>query len=236
MGPRIDRNTRRQGILLAILGLAALAPLSSPARGETGQAVWDREYQIKAAFVYNFIKFVVGGRFGTDQDKPATDADPNRVIRVGVVGAVPSRKGFLELQGKLAKDKPIEVRFFDSLKEFQDPEKEVLPSHPQMGEMRRCHVLFLCPSEKPFLAALLPPLQTEGILLVGDSPGFLEAGGVINLLIEDKKVRFEINLAAAGRAKLQIRSSLLRLAVRTVEHDHLERQDDEGKQTKSKRS
>jgi len=91
-----------------------------------------------------------------------------------------------------------------------------------MGEIRQCHVLFVCPSEKPFLARILPPVQKAGILLVGDTASFLEAGGTINLVIEEKKVRFEINLAAARRAQLQIRSSLLRLAIRTIEHDSLE--------------
>jgi hypothetical protein len=46
-------------------------------------------------------------------------------------------------------------------------------------------------------------------------------------VIEEKKVRFEVNLAAAARGKLQIRSSLLRLAIRTMEHDQLEKQGNE---------
>jgi hypothetical protein len=57
----------------------------------------------------------------------------------------------------------------------------------------------------------------------------MEDGGIINLVIEEKKVRFEVNLAAARRAKLQIRSSLLRLAIRTLEHDALENQNQENR-------
>jgi hypothetical protein len=52
-------------------------------------------------------------------------------------------------------------------------------------------------------------------------------------VIEEKKTRFEVNLAVAAREKLLIRSSLLRLAVRTIEHDSLERADDEGQEGKN---
>jgi hypothetical protein len=158
------------------------------------------------------------------------------MILVGVIGKLPAKEGFAELQGKLAKNKRIQVRFFRAFADLQDSEQKIPEQHPQMAEIRKCHVLFLCPSEKPFLPRVLPHLQKEGILLVGDAPGFLEAGGIINLVIEEKKVRFEINLAAAGRAKLQIRSSLLRLAIRTIERDQLEGPNDEGKQSGSKKS
>jgi hypothetical protein len=52
---------------------------------------------------------------------------------------------------------------------------------------------------------------------VGEMPGFLEAGGIMNFLMEDNKVRFEVNAAAAKHAKLKIRSQLLRLAKRVIE-------------------
>jgi hypothetical protein len=223
------REIRSQGIHAAILGLFVLSALSSQARGETAQVTLDREYQIKAAFVYNFLKFVVGGRFRPPDGKAGSAVDPNEVLLVGIVGRTPSKESFAGLQGRLAKDKRIEVRYFNGFEDGKDAEQKIPEQHPQMADIRKCHVLFLCPSEKPFLARILPRLQKDGILLVGDTPGFLEAGGVINLLIEEKKVRFEINLAAAARAKLQIRSSLLRLAMRTIEHDSLEGKDDEGK-------
>jgi hypothetical protein len=210
-----------------ILGLLVLWLPLSQARGETAQAALDREYQVKAAFVYNFLKFVVVGRFGAADEKARSDTDPNGTIVVGVCGKVPSKESFAELQGKLVKDKQVKVQFFKGFEDLKDSEEKIPEQHPQMAEIRKCHVLFVCPSEKPFLSRILPPLQKDGILLVGDTPGFLEAGGIINLVIEDKKVRFEVNLAAAARGKLQIRSSLLRLAIRTIEHDQLERQDHE---------
>ncbi len=49
--------------------------------------------------------------------------------------------------------------------------------------------------------------------------GFLESGGIINFVMEEKKVRFEINMTAAKSAKLKIRSQLLRLAKRVIGED-----------------
>jgi hypothetical protein len=240
IGPRIEYHERPGGrrsqrICAALLGLCVLGLSPSFALGETPQAAAEREYQVKAAFVYNFLKFVVGGRFGTLDDKGGSNGDPNEVLRVGIVGRAPSKEGLASLQGKVVKDKRIEVRFFEGLEDRKEADAKTTEPHPQMKELRQCHVLFFCPSEKPFLARLLPALQKDGLLLVGDTPGFLEAGGVINLMIEDKKVRFEINLAAAAREHLQIRSSLLRLALRTIEHDSLEKPDDEGKSHGSKK-
>ena len=216
-------RTRIYILLVAFLALNPALVYGQAAEESASQ----REYKVKAAFVYNFLKFVVGGRFGAAVEKAESDTDPNGTIVVGVCGKVPSQESFAELQGKLAKDKQVKVRFFKGFDDLKDSEQKIPDQHPQMAEIRKCHVLFVCPSEKPFWSKVLPPLQKEGILLVGDTPGFLEAGGIINLVIEDKKVRFEVNLAAAARGKLQIRSSLLRLAIRTIEHDPLEKQGNE---------
>lgn len=190
------------------------------------------DYRVKAGLVYNLLRFVVGGRLGAPDEKAGSNADPNGAILVGVVGKIPSKEGFAELQGKPFRDQHVEVRFFQGFEDLKDAEEKVPEQHPQMAEIRQCHALFVCASEKPFLSRILPPLQREGMLLAGDTPGFLEAGGLINFVIEEKKIRFEINLATAAREKLLIRSSLLRLAVRTIAHDSLERPDDEGREGK----
>lgn len=53
-------------------------------------------------------------------------------------------------------------------------------------------------------------------MTVGETDGFLESGGIVNFLMEDERVRFEINNTAARQAKLKIRSKLLRLAKRVI--------------------
>jgi len=196
----------------------------------------DREYRVKAAFVYNFLKFVEGGRFTPPKEDKRDEgrSDPNIVI--GILGVPPSRPAFEEFTGKTVGSRPLRVRWFRSLGQLRDENEQIPEPHPDLQEIRKCHVLFVCPSENPFLPRILPSLRKDGILTVGDVPMFLEAGGVVNLLIVEKKVRFEINLAAAARARLVIRSSLLRLAVRTIEHDQLEPQKDEGKPGEGKAS
>lgn len=213
-----DGGRRRLRLLLAWCAALLAAWPGAALHAQEGS---DLEYKVKAALVYNFLKFIVGGRLGAPDEKAGSNADPNEAIRVGVVGRIPSKQGFAELQGRPFRDQHLEVRFFPGFEDLKDAEQKVPSLHPQMAEIRQCHVLFVGPSEKPFLARILPPLQKEGLLLVGDTPGFLEAGGTINLVIAEKKVRFEINLAAAARGKLQIRSSLLRLALRTIEHDSM---------------
>lgn len=210
-----------------LLSLALVLLSQRPIWGKAGEdSASNREYKVKAAFVYNFLKFVVGGRFGAADEKPGSDTDPKGTLVVGVCGKVPSKGSFAELQGKLVKNKHLKVQFFKGFDEWKDSEQKIPEQHPQMAELRQCHVLFFCPSEKLFLTRLLPHLQKDGILLVGDTPGFLEGGGTINLRIEEQKVRFEINLAAARRARVEIRSSLLRLAARIVEHDRWEEESD----------
>jgi hypothetical protein len=218
---------RRRLRLLLVCCALVLAAGGAPLYADPAA---DREYKVKAAFIYNFLKFVVGGRFGSADDKAPVASDPDNVLLVGIVGRAPSKEGFQELQGQPVKDRRLKVQFFPGFEDLKDAQGKTPLEHPQLEALKKCQVLFFCPSEKPFLARFLPHLQRDGILLVGDVPGFLEAGGIINLLIEDNKVRFEVNLAAGGREKLQIRSSLLRLAVRTIEHDSLEEQEHEPRQ------
>jgi hypothetical protein len=205
---------RRPRTFLVFLAALAMGLQVAPAWAETDS---DREYKVKAAFVLNFIKFIDGGRLDLAND------DAKAPILVGVVGRLPSVEAFEELAGKEVKGRTIVVRRFQGFEEARDRDGQTPERHPDMDEIRKCHVLFLCPSEKAYLGRILPAVQADGILTVGDVEGFAEAGGVINFVIVDKKVRFEINRAAAARAKLQIRSSLLRLAIRTIEDDELEK-------------
>jgi hypothetical protein len=203
-------------LCLAICVFASLAGVLC-----AGEAA-DREYKVKAAFVYNFLKFVEGGRFTPRTEEKPGKPDPNDVIRIGIMGVPPSRAAFEEFKDKQVAGRPVVLCWIRGFQELADEEGKIPEQHPELDQVRKCHVLFICPSEKSYLSRILPRLQEGGILTVGDTAAFLEAGGAINLLVEEKKVRFEINLAAVARAKLIVRSSLLRLAVRTIEHDGLE--------------
>jgi hypothetical protein len=76
----------------------------------------------------------------------------------------------------------------------------------------RCHMLFIARNTPDAPATDIP--QKRGLLVIGETSGFLNRGGMINLIEVDRRIRFEINQRAATDAGLQISSRLLHLAVR----------------------
>jgi hypothetical protein len=86
----------------------------------------------------------------------------------------------------------------------------------QMEALKQCHLLFICPSEKRNLSEIIDLVKDQGVLTVADTQEFLDTGGIVNFVIEDNKVRFDINLTASEKARLKIRSQLLRLAKKVV--------------------
>lgn len=89
----------------------------------------------------------------------------------------------------------------------------------QMETIKRCHLLFICPSEKNIVNEIIDLVKDQGVLTVADTQEFLDAGGIVNFIIEDNKVRFDINLTASEKAGLKIRSQLLRLAKRVIKDE-----------------
>lgn len=227
-----DENvTRIRGpiLLLAVMCLT----ISGASRVVCAETTSTREYQLKAAFLYNFLMFVENERFDRPDDDDADDdaADSNHPILIGILGKDPFADAFDPLKDRDVRDRQVVVRRLKGFGELADAEGRVPKEHPQLDRLKRCHVLFICSSERQHLAKILKPIRKESILTVADTPGFLEAGGIINFVIEDKKVHFEINTAAARRARLQFRSKLLRLATRLVETDAFEGQNDEEDET-----
>ncbi len=147
------------------------------------------EYRVKGAFLLNFAKFTKW---------PAEEvAATNTPVTIGVVGENP----FGAVLHQLVADEMIGTRSIVV--------KRLAPSE----DLSQCQILFIPKSVDA--ADVLKHLSGPGVLTVGESDDFLDVGGVIRLLIEDKKVRFEVNLDAAQRAHLTISSQLLKLA-RTI--------------------
>jgi hypothetical protein len=146
------------------------------------------EYEIKAAFLYNFATFV---------DWPSsTFPDEGSPFLVGVLGQDPFGPALEEaFKGKTVHQRRIVVR--RSL---------------EMGDLVTCHLLFVCASERERAPMILDFLKGMPMLKVGDFPGFAAIGGCIDFFIEGRKVRFEINPEAPKRVNLKVSSKLLRLA------------------------
>jgi uncharacterized protein DUF4154 len=168
-------------LVIACVFLGGISPMYAEPHGPT-------PYQVKAAFIYNFTKFI---------DLPAnafsSDDEP---ISMYIVGEDPFGDAIDAIRGKVAKNRKLVVRNVSGTE-----------------KIRHCHILFISESEKPRLREILKNTEHMDALTVSDIDGFTEAGGMIGLVTVDKKIRFKVNLKAAQKAGLKISSQLLKLAV-----------------------
>lgn len=145
------------------------------------------EYEVKAAYIYNFAKFV---------EWPARPSwDANATMTVCLFGEDPFGPALSAIEGKTVGDKKIIIKR-NSLSQ-------------NLGD---CDILFISNSEKEELARILEAIGDLSVLTIGDTEGFAQQGVMINFYIEEKRVRFEINPKAAARAGLKISANLLRIA------------------------
>jgi hypothetical protein len=166
-------------LLLAIVGAAVLL-------GPPREAAANSEYQVKAAFLYNFMKFI---------EWPGDGLNSPSTLTLGILGNDPFGDALEEVKGKTAKGRRIVVVHLRG-----------------MEGIKECDLLFVCASEKGHLSQILKAVQNYRILTVADQEGFCQAGGIINLVFVKNRVGFEVNVAAATRARLRVSSQFLRLA------------------------
>lgn len=171
-------------VVVSLLFLTLTSSILSPyVRAQTSD-----EYQVKAAFLYNFVKFV---------EWPAQAFADNRApIIIGVVGNDPfGAKIDQMIVGKIAHGRPLLLKRF-----------------PNLRALTFCHIVFICSSERNNLRQALAATG-PGVLTVGETEQFTQTGGIINFTIVNSKVRFEINHVAAEQAGLRISSKLLNLSL-----------------------
>jgi hypothetical protein len=166
-----------------------------------------REYQVKAAFLYNFIMFV---------DWPQGKiTDSNEPLVISIIGKDPFEGAFEPIKDKLVNGREVVIKRFEGLEELKKSETKL---NRAVEDIRKGHLLFICRSEEKVVRQIVNLVKDSNVLTVGDMPKFLETGGgIINFVMEEEKVRFEINAVTASQAGLQIRSQLLRLAKRVIE-------------------
>jgi hypothetical protein len=144
------------------------------------------EYEVKAAFLYNFAKFV---------EWP--DEGSTRPLALCVLGDNPFGDALAALEGKRVRGRLLETR--------RDIYDDDTPG---------CHVLFINEIDKSRLVRILKRLQRLPVLTVSDGSAFVKNGGIIAFVSVDNRIQFEINLGAAQNARLKISSQLLKLARR----------------------
>lgn len=162
-----------------------------------------KEYEIKAVYLYNFLLFVDWPE--SKGNSQGNKNKPPKTITIGIIGTDPFGDNFKKVEGKLikSKNKRLEIKRFGRFR--------------KQRSLGKCDLLFICSSEMKNIDEILAVVKGNAILTVGETSGFLEKGGIINLLEAGSKIRWEINRTPAKRCGLKIRAQLLRNAVRVVE-------------------
>lgn len=151
------------------------------------------EYQAKAALLYNFAKLATW--------PPAAFANGDSTFVFAVLGPNPFGAALELLRGKNMHGRPIEVRHYNNIAEFQS-----------------CQVLFCSPNNLNELRQKYPTRFAKGhTLTVGQVDGFARMGGILHLTFVEDHLAFLVNLSAARRAQIEISASLLNLAIEVIE-------------------
>jgi hypothetical protein len=157
------------------------------------------EYLIKAAFLYNFTKFV--------EWPPEVFKDSLSPINLYILGADPFGEALNSIRDKTVKGRRLNIKHVNHIEEISG-----------------CHILFISASEKENLKHLLYSLRNSAILTVSETERFAQRGGTINFIMVGNKIHFEINPDAAQQSGLKISSQLLKLAKIVTSESRKERE------------
>ncbi|MDO8319331.1 YfiR family protein [Rhodoferax sp.] len=148
------------------------------------------EPELKAAILVNMLLFV---------DWPNQNTQPTAQITVCYLGIGPVSTALMQLDGKLLKGKPLRV------------------VRVEASKIAHCHALYVASFEAASLTHVVPQARTHGVLLVGDSAGYLQRGVMLNLDVDRGRVVFDVDLNAVRQTALTISSKVLRLARQVIE-------------------
>jgi YfiR/HmsC-like len=173
----------RAGVLSLMAALSLSALSTSSAGAQTAS-----EYQLKAIFLQNFARFV--------DWPPNTFSNPHDPFVICVLGQDP----FHDELERAVQGRTVNNRSFAVQRESR------------VQEVKGCQIVFVSASERNHFERVLRRLTTGGILTVGDADRFIESGGIINFVLQDGRIRCQINTSAAEQAHLKISSKLLGVA------------------------
>ena len=152
------------------------------------QTIDNREYQVKAVFLFNFTQFV----------EWPVDAfpEPQTSFIIGILGKDPF-ENYLEqtVTGEKVNGHPLVIRHYKNIE-----------------EIKTCHILFINQAEINKQDQAIINLKGKFILTVSDGNDFIQRGGMIRFITKDNKIQIEINPDAARESNLTISSKLLRIA------------------------
>jgi hypothetical protein len=171
---------RKIGRQVAMIALCLMMLGAKYAHTETLSGL---EYQVKAGFIYNFAKFV---------EWPPAAFENNNVIVLCFASDNPLSDVLFDLNNKTVGGKKIQV------KKYED-----------VNDTEVCNIFFFGTTDKEFIQERLIDLRNRSILTVGETEGFAQMGGIINFFMDQKRLRFEVNVDAARKAGLKLSSQIL---------------------------
>lgn len=185
-------KTIRLKLAITLLPLLLAATATSAHAQETEAS---SEYLIKAGFIYNFANLVQWPSASFSQaDSPIVIA----ILGEDHFGSTLDRV----LQGKKIAGHPFVIKRLKFVSELAR----------SAGNPKEFQILYVSASAMPHLSEAFQAVRGLHVLTIGEAPGFANSGGIINLVLEDNRVRFEVNVKAAKDADLNISSRLLALA------------------------
>jgi hypothetical protein len=169
-------------LLLAVGLLVIGGGLATQTRAQSAN-----EYQVKAAFILNFARFI---------EWPSDALREGDALVIGVIGDDPFGNSIDQIVSRgRANGRRLSVR------------------RMKWGDnLRSCQVLFISSSERKHVREIIEGLRGSSVLTIGDISEFNRSGGMIKFFIQDNKVLFEINAAAASQARLKVSSKLMALS------------------------
>lgn len=179
-----------RGLHFTLTLLIAAAAVLAPVAPATAGEV--EAYAVKAALVYNFALF-------TDWPKDSF-ADEDAPLRICIFGGDDLRDAFAGIDKRQIDTRRIEVVYTDDVRQLDG-----------------CHLVFVPDTERSRWPQLRAAIDGRPVLTVGEMNGFLETGGMMNLVLEDNRVVFQVNLSEVKRAELAISARILKLAARIIE-------------------
>jgi hypothetical protein len=174
---------------IALAGLLLISASFSAA-----QVPRPTESEVEAAYLYNFGKFATW---------PSDRAVADSPFEICIVGKDPFGKVLdATVLGERIGGRTIAIKRLSQVKQAES-----------------CSILFVSSSEEGRLGSILDSAHRFNLLTVSDVKHFAERGGVIGLVVQQDRVRFEVNRAAAERCHVQLSSELLKVAVKVIDKE-----------------
>jgi hypothetical protein len=176
--------------LAAWLACVLLLPGLFPPSAQAGPENKPTQYEVQAAYLFNFGRFVAW---------PA-GAQPNAPFLICILGQDPFGPVLdRTIAGENLRGRPVQ-------------DKRITQPQDATG----CSILYISSSESGRLSKILPAIHEAPVLTVSDIPDFVQQGGMIQFVLREGRVRFEVNLAPAQGNGLSMSSELLKVAVQVV--------------------